>query len=119
MVKSTYDLDLIFQALADPTRRAILNSLSRSERAVTEVADPFNMSLVAVSKHIKVLERAQLVHRRWEGNFSYLSLNAEAMLTANQWMEYYRKFWEQSLDRLENYLKEVQLKEKKNVRKKK
>lgn len=105
MVKSKgYSLDLIFQALADPTRRAILKNLSRRERAVSEVAEPFEMSLVAVSKHIKVLERAGLVHRRWAGNFSYLSLNAQAMLTADQWIEYYRKFWEARLDSLQDFL---------------
>ncbi len=119
MVKSNYDLDDIFQALADPTRRSILKSLSRSELIITEVAKPFDMSFVAVAKHIKVLERAKLVERRWDGNFSYLKLNAKAMLTADEWLENYREFWEQSLDRLENYLKEMQTKEKSHERKKK
>ncbi len=114
MVKSSdYNLDLIFQALADPTRRAILNRLSKHERAITEVAEPFDMSLVAVAKHVKVLERARLVQRRRHGSFSYLRLNGKAMLTADQWIEHYRKFWEESLDRLENYLKEIQMKKEK------
>jgi len=113
MVKScAYDLDLIFRALADPTRRAILRNLSRRERAVTELAEPFDMSLVAISKHVKVLERAGLVERRWAGNFSYLKLNAKAMQTADEWIEHYRKFWEQSLDRLDNFLQEMKQKEK-------
>lgn len=113
MVKSKdHELDLIFQALADPTRRTILKNLSRRERAVTELAEPFDISLTAVSKHVKVLERAQLVERRWEGNFSYLRLNAKAMQTADEWLEHYRKFWEQSLDRLDDYLREMKKREK-------
>lgn len=79
---------------------------------MTKVAEPFDISLVAVSKHVKVLERAGLVQRRWDGNFSYLRLNAKAMQTANEWLEHYRKFWEQSLDRLGNYLQEMRKKEK-------
>ena len=119
MVKSSdCDLDLIFQALADPTRRGILKILSRHERPITELAEPFDMSLPAISKHVKVLERARLVRRRRHGSFSYLSVSGKAMLTADQWLENYRQFWEQSLDRLENYLKEEQAKEKKNERKK-
>ena len=102
MVESRrYDLDLIFQALGDPTRRAILRSLKQHERAVTEVAKPFRMSLAAVSKHVKVLERARLVRRRREGSFSYLSLNPEAMLSADQWLTHYRSLWNDRLDALE------------------
>ena len=112
MVKSLdRNLDLIFQALADPTRRAILKNLSRRERAITELAQPFGMSFVAVSKHVKVLERAGLVERRWAGNFSYLKLNPKTMHAADEWIEYYRKFWKQSLDRLDNYLQEMKKKE--------
>ncbi len=112
MVKSKYDLDLVFQALADPTRRDILQNLSRKEQAMSELAVPFKMSLVAVSKHVKVLERAGLVERRWDGNYSYISLNAKAMLTADQWLGNYRKFWEDRLDSLEKYLNEMQKKNK-------
>lgn len=105
MVKSrAYDLNLIFRALADPTRRAILKTLSRSERAIGEVAEPFDMSLVAVSKHVKVLERARLIHRRWEGSSSYLSLNPEAIMTAEEWTGYYRQFWESRLDSLKDFI---------------
>ena len=106
------ELDLIFQALAHPTRRAILNHLTRGERPITEVAEPFRTSFVAVSKHVKILERAGLVERRWEKNFSYLRINAKAMQTADEWLEHYRKFWEYSLDRLDKYLQEVKKKEK-------
>ena len=93
------------------SRRAILHRVAHSEKAMTELAEPFDRSLVAVSKHVKVLERAGLVERRWHGNYSYLKLNPEALLTADQWLENYRKFWEQSLDRLENYLKDTQKKQ--------
>jgi DNA-binding transcriptional ArsR family regulator len=109
MVESLrYDLDLVFQALADPTRRAMLKTLSRRERAITEVAKPFRMSLAAVSKHVKVLERAKLVHRRREGSYSYLSLNSEAMMSADQWMEYYRQFWSGRLGALKQMIEKDQ-----------
>ncbi len=107
MVESrTYDLDLIFQALADPTRRAILRNLSTRERGITEVAKPFRISLAAVSKHVKVLERAKLVRRRKEGSFSYLAVNGDAVLSAHEWTEYYRKFWEGRLRSLKYLMEE-------------
>ena len=99
-----YDLDLIFRALADPTRRAMLRSLSSSEKPITEVAEPHNMSLAAVSKHVKVLEKAGLVRRRREGSFSYLSLNGAAMKSADDWIEQYAKLWEARFDALERFL---------------
>jgi DNA-binding transcriptional ArsR family regulator len=98
-------LDKVFHALADPTRRAILKRLTTKEQPVTEVARPFRMSLPAVSKHIKVLEGARLVRRTREGSYWYIRLDAAAMKHADQWLEDYRQFWEQSLDRLEEYLK--------------
>ena len=105
MVESrAYDLDLIFHALSDPTRRAIVKTLTRREKPITEVAKPFEMSLAAVSKHVKVLERARLVHRDRRGSFSYLSLNPGAMQTAGQWIEHYRQLWEDRLDALKNLL---------------
>lgn len=105
MVKSSaYDLNLIFKALADPTRRAILRNLSGRERAISALAKPHRMSLAAVSKHLKVLERARLVHRRWNGNYCYLSLNADALKSAEQWISYYEQFWDARLDALKNYL---------------
>ena len=113
MVKSKEaELDRIFQALSDPTRRAILKRLTTSERAVMEVAKPFAMSLPAVSKHIKVLEGARLVKRTRKGSYSYLRLDAGAMKRADRWLEEYRKFWEGSLDRLEDYLKQEEEKKK-------
>lgn len=110
MVESKkYDLDLIFQALSDPTRRAMLSSLSLREIAITEVAKPFPMSLAAVSKHVKVLERAGLVNRRRVGSFSYLSFNSEAMLSADQWIAHYRMFWEGQLNALKTFVEKEKL----------
>lgn len=104
MVKSTYDLNLIFQALCDPTRRSILKNVSVHDRTVMELAKPYRMSLAAVSKHLKVLERAQLIQREKRGSFSHVKLNAEALMSAEQWIADYRQFWENRLDLLKNYL---------------
>ena len=105
MVESgAYDLDLIFHALSDPTRRAILKSLTRHERPITAVARPFEISLAAVSKHVKVLERARLVQRTRRGSYSYLSLNARAMVSAGQWLDHYRAIWEERLENLTQLL---------------
>jgi len=107
MVKSAaYDLDLVFRALADPTRRVILKDLARRERSVSEVARPFRMSLVAVSKHLKVLEKARLIHRRRDGSFHYLRLNPEALQSADEWLRHYEKFWTQRLDSLKQLLEQ-------------
>lgn len=113
MVKSKEaQLDTIFKALADPTRRAILKGLTTKDRPVTEVAKPFRMSLPAVSKHIKVLEGARLVTRTRQGSYWFLRLDAAAMERADQWLEEYKQYWEQSLDRLEAYLKDDKEKKK-------
>ncbi|MES2966142.1 MAG: metalloregulator ArsR/SmtB family transcription factor [Bdellovibrionota bacterium] len=101
---STYDLDYIFQALSDPTRRSILRKIAKRERAITEVAESYSMSLAAVSKHIQSLERARLVTRRKEGSYSYISLNADAMSSADKWIQYYRGFWEGNLKSLKNFI---------------
>jgi len=101
---SAYDLDLIFHALSDPTRRAILKTLTRHERPITSLAKPFEISLAAVSKHVRVLERARLVHRTRRGSYSYLSLNGKAMGTAGQWIEHYRAIWEERLENLAQLL---------------
>ncbi len=101
-------------ALADPTRRAILKRLSRGEARVTELAKPFDMSLNAVSKHIHVLERAHLVQRHREGREHHLTLNPQPLAQAADWIEHYRHFWEQSFDRLDDYLRELQVKEKRD-----
>ncbi len=97
-----------FAALADPTRRAILARLSQGEASVTELAEPFRMSLPAVSKHLRVLERSGLISRTRTAQWRPCRLKAERMKEAVDWLEHYRKFWEASLDRLDDYLKEMQ-----------
>jgi DNA-binding transcriptional ArsR family regulator len=105
MVKySSRTLDRTFAALADPTRRQILAHLARGDRRVTELAQPHDMSLPAVSKHLRVLENAGLLRRRRYGRVHEIHLNAEPLKKAAQWVEDYRKFWEGSLDRLAAYL---------------
>ncbi len=99
-------LDRTLLALADPTRRAILQRLSSGEARVTDVAKPFSMSLNAVSKHILVLERARLVKRRRVGRDHYLSYRAEPLDTAAEWINTTRNFWASRLDALENLLRE-------------
>ncbi len=101
-------------ALADPTRRAILKHLSQKEARVTEIARPFDISLNAVSKHILILERAHLVHRRRMGREHFLSVNTKPLDEAAGWIDEYRRTWEQRLDRLGDYLKILQAKEKKD-----
>jgi len=101
-------LDRTFSALADPTRRRMLEDLSRGDLCVTELARPYSMSLPAVSKHLRVLEKAGLIRRRRSGRVHHLKLEAEPMKQANAWIEEYRKFWEGSLDRLEEYLQQLQ-----------
>jgi DNA-binding transcriptional ArsR family regulator len=116
---ATDQLTTTFAALADPTRRAILARLASGESSVTELAEPFDMSLPAISKHLKVLERAGLIARGREAQWRPCRLEAGPLKDASKWLEHYRRFWEQSFDRLEDYLREVQAKEeKKNGRKK-
>jgi DNA-binding transcriptional ArsR family regulator len=109
---STDKLSTTFSALADPTRRAILGKLSRGEKSVTELAKPFKMSLPAVSKHLKVLEKAGLIERGREAQWRPCRLKPRRLKQAADWLDEYRQFWEQSLDRLEDYLRELQAKEK-------
>jgi DNA-binding transcriptional ArsR family regulator len=104
----TDTLDRTFAALADPTRRAILARLSAGEASVTELAQPFAMSLPAVSKHLKVLERAGLIARGRERQRRPARLEAGPLKEADEWIERYREFWEESYDRLEEYLEELQ-----------
>jgi DNA-binding transcriptional ArsR family regulator len=111
-------LSATFAALADPTRRAILGRLAAGEKSVTELAEPFDMSLPAVSKHLKVLERAGLIARGRAAQWRPCRLEAKPLKDVAEWVEEYRKFWEQSFDRLDAYLKELQKKEKKHGRKK-
>jgi len=100
-----------FSALADPTRRAILARLALGETSVTELAEPFEMSMPAVSKHLRVLERAGLIERGREAQYRPCKLKAEPLRQAACWLDEYRQFWEASFNRLEAYLKQVQAKE--------
>ena len=109
-------LDQTFAALADPTRRAILARLANGEASVSELAQPFDMSLPAISKHLKVLERAGMITRGRDAQFRPCRLEPRALKAASDWLESYRIFWEQSLNNLEDYLKELQGKEKKRGR---
>lgn len=102
-------LSSTFSALADPTRRAILSHLTRGQASVTELAEPFlgEMSLPAVTKHLKVLENAGLITRTRDAQFRPCRLNGAPLRDANDWVEQYRQFWEESLDRLGDYLATV------------
>jgi DNA-binding transcriptional ArsR family regulator len=111
-------LSVTLAALADPTRRAILARLALGETSVTELAEPFDMSLPAVSKHLKVLERAGLIARGRDAQWRPCRLQAAPLRDVAEWIEHYRRFWEQSLDRLETYLHELQAKESKPGRRK-
>ena len=111
-------LSATFAALADPTRRAILARLASGEASVTELAAPFEMSLPAVSKHLKVLERAGLIARGREAQWRPCQLEAGPLRDATRWLEHYRHFWEQSIDRLEDYLRKQKRKGKTHARKK-
>ena len=115
---ATDHLSSTFAALADPTRRAILARLATGELSVTQLAQPFAMSLPAVSKHLRVLERAGLISQGREAQWRPCRLDAAPLESAADWLEHYRQFWEQSLDRLDAYLQELQAKEKKHARKK-
>lgn len=115
----TDQLSLTFAALADPTRRAILARLATGETSVTELAAPFKMTLPAVTKHLKVLERAGLITRSREAQWRPCRLAPQPLRDIAGWVEQYRKYWEESFDRLESYLQELQAQEKKGRRKKK
>jgi len=109
-------LTYTFAALADPTRRAILGRLVTGQASVTELAEPFEMSLPAISKHLKVLERAGLITRGREAQWRPCRLTASPLKDVADWVEHYRRFWTESLDRLDIYLRELQAKEKKHGR---
>lgn len=112
------ELDSIFGALADPTRRAILASLAQGEKTVGELAEPFKISGPAITKHLKVLERAGLIARGRSAQWRPCRLQARPLREAAEWLEYYRRFWDEALDRLQDYLDELQLEEKEHGRKK-
>ncbi len=101
-------LSVTFAALADPTRRAILAKLSKGETSVKELAKPFEMSLPAVTKHLKVLQRAGLITQSRQAQWRPCKLEAEKLRDVSNWLEQYREHWEARLDRLEEYLKEMQ-----------
>jgi len=105
---TTDSISSTFSALADPTRRAILARLALGETSVTELAAPFEMSMPAVSKHLRVLEQAGLIARGREAQYRPCKLRAEPLRQAAGWLEEYRRFWEQSFDRLDDYLKRLQ-----------
>ena len=112
------NLDTTFAALADPTRRAILARLADGQVSVTELAAPFEMSLPAISKHLKVLERAGLIIRGRDAQYRPCKLDARPLQEVATYLEKYRRFWEDSFDRLDDYLKTLQTKDKKDERKK-
>ena len=112
-------LDITFAPLADPTRRAILARLARGETSVTELAEPFDMSMPAISKHLKVLERAGLIERGRDAQRRPCRLVAAPLKEVAGFAEGYRQFWEQSFDRLDDYMQKLQSKGRKNVRKSK
>jgi DNA-binding transcriptional ArsR family regulator len=111
------DLSTTFAALADPTRRAILTRLISGEASVTELAEPFDMSMPAISKHLKVLERAGLVTRGRDAQWRPCRLDAGPLKDVADWIEPYRRMWEARFDRLETYLQQLQRKEKTHGRK--
>lgn len=105
-------LSSTFQALADPTRRAILASLTTGEKTVSDLAEPFDMTMPAITKHLKVLEKARLIERSREAQYRPCKLQPEPLKAIDEWMEQYRRFFEASFDRLDDYLKQLQTKKK-------
>jgi DNA-binding transcriptional ArsR family regulator len=101
---SAAHLDSIFHALSDATRRSILHDIAQKEKTVGEIAKPYPVSLAAVSKHLKVLEAAELIEREKRGSFQMVRLNAKTLRSAEQWLAYYEKFWSSQLDALQTYL---------------
>jgi DNA-binding transcriptional ArsR family regulator len=99
-------LDRIFHALADTTRRSILRDIAGKELAVSEIAQPYRMSLAAVSKHLKVLEGANLISREKRGSFQFVRTNALPMKEAHHWLGFYERFWNERLDQFEQYFKD-------------
>lgn len=106
MVYYSSALDNTFSALSDPTRRAIISQLANGELPILEIASPFQMSLPAVSKHVRVLESAGLVIRRKRGRINYCRLNAKPLREAAKWLVFYQKFWDAKLDSLANFLED-------------
>lgn len=103
---SAPQLDTVFHALGDATRRRMLRELSAGERTVSQLAEPFTMSLAAASKHIKVLEQAGLIRREVRGRTHHCRIEAEPLASASEWLSFYERFWTRSLDALERLLRE-------------
>jgi DNA-binding transcriptional ArsR family regulator len=113
MVEYAISLDSVFASLADPTRRDILRRISNEDLTVGELAKPYDLSFAAVSKHLKVLERARLIIKRRRGKEQLVSIAPEALKSVDEYLDFYRKLWEGRLDRLEAFLEQEQLKENK------
>jgi DNA-binding transcriptional ArsR family regulator len=111
---NTDSLSLVFSALADPTRRAILARLAKGEASVTELSAPFAVSMPAITKQLKVLEKAGLIERSREAQWRPARIQAAPLKDVNEWLERFRKNWEESFDRLDEYLQKVQKQKKKN-----
>jgi DNA-binding transcriptional ArsR family regulator len=107
MVNYSANLDMTFSALSDPTRRSIISRLAKGEISIMELASPFDMSLPAVSKHVRVLEKAGLLIRKKRGRVHYCRLNALPLRDAAQWLVFYQQFWDAKLDALANFLEET------------
>ena len=103
---SEQQLDRVFQALSDSTRRSILRNLAKGERSVSKIAEPFELTFAAVSKHLKVLETAELIDRRKQGSFQMIKLNPKNLKTADQWLRFYEQFWSSRMDALKTLLEE-------------
>lgn len=116
---SVDQLDRVFAALADPTRRAILARLAKGEATVNELVAPFELRQPTISKHLKVLEQAGLVTRGRNAQFRPVRLNAAPLAQAAEWLGDYRRFWEESLDRLDEYVKHMQREEKRHAKERK
>lgn len=101
---SEAELDRVFQALSDRTRRSILGRIAKTELSITEIAEPYDLTFAAVSKHLKVLEQARLIARRRDGSFQMITLDPEALKSAGQWLEFYQQFWTTRLDSLKHLL---------------
>jgi DNA-binding transcriptional ArsR family regulator len=106
MVNYSVELNNTFSALSDPTRRAIISKLAKGDMPIMELASPFDMSLPAVSKHIRVLEKGGLLIRRKQGRVHYCRLNAKPLRDAAKWLAFYQQFWDAKLDSLANFLEE-------------
>src|SRR5882757_2845161 len=105
MMTASARIDRTFSALADPTRRAIIQRLASGEATVTELARPFSISLPAISRHLRVLEAAALIRQERSGQFRHCRLDTQGLQTAADWLDFYRHFWGESLDRLDEHLK--------------